>query len=73
MNGSPLLQQALATIVHEHLQGGQPCSPQYGLRCAGCVNPQCRHVPNPVASYPRLPVTVTRETRRLLPTVPVNA
>jgi ferrochelatase len=70
MNGSPLLQQALATIVHEHLRAGEPCSPQYGLRCAGCVNPQCRHIPNAVAEYPRMPVTVTRETRRLLHAAP---
>jgi protoporphyrin/coproporphyrin ferrochelatase len=73
MNGSPLLQDAMATIVRDHLAGGEPCSPQYGLRCAGCVNPQCRHVPNAVAAYPRMPATVTRESRRLLRTVPAEA
>jgi len=73
MNGSPLLQDAMATIVGDHLAGGEPCSPQYGLRCAGCVNPKCRHVPNAVAAYPRMPATVTRESRRLLRTVPAEA
>lgn len=50
MNASPLLLDAMASIVHEHLQRGETCSPQYRLRCAGCVNPQCRQVVNPVAS-----------------------
>lgn len=66
MNGSPLLQDAMASLVAEHLRGGEACTPQYGLRCAGCVNPQCRHIPNAVADFRRMPVTVTRETRRLV-------
>jgi len=65
MNGSPLLQDAMASIVAEHLRAGEACSPQYGLRCAGCVNPQCRHIANAVADYQRMPVTVTKETQRL--------
>ena len=66
MNGSALLQDAMATIVREHLHSGEACSPQYGLRCAGCVNPQCRHVANPVKAYARMPVTVTKETRQFI-------
>lgn len=50
MNGSALLQDAMASIVSEHLQRGEACSPQYRLRCPGCVNPQCRQVANPVAT-----------------------
>jgi len=65
MNGSSLLQDAMAEIVLQHLRSGEPCSPQYGLRCAGCVNPQCRHIANAVADYRRMPVTVTKETRLL--------
>jgi protoporphyrin/coproporphyrin ferrochelatase len=43
---------ALADIVHAHLTIGAVHSSQYPLRCAGCVNPQCRKVLNPVAAVP---------------------
>jgi protoporphyrin/coproporphyrin ferrochelatase len=39
---------ALAEIVSEHLQSGTPHSTQYPVRCAGCTNPQCRNILNPV-------------------------
>ncbi len=55
-NGDPLFQDALADIVLEHLERGEACSSQYGLRCPGCVNPQCRNILNPVAPYRRTPV-----------------
>ena len=57
LNGSPLFQDALAEIVLEHLGRGEACSPQYGLRCPGCVNPQCRNILNPVAPYRRTNVS----------------
>ncbi len=41
---------ALAEIVRDHLRAGVPYSSQYPLRCAGCTNPQCRNVLNPVGS-----------------------
>jgi ferrochelatase len=41
---------ALADIVHGHLASGAVHSSQYPLRCAGCVNPQCRKVVNPVGA-----------------------
>jgi ferrochelatase len=41
---------ALADIVHGHLASGAVHSSQYPLRCAGCVNPQCRKVANPVGA-----------------------
>jgi protoporphyrin/coproporphyrin ferrochelatase len=56
-NGMPLFQDALAAIVHEHLASAQVCSPNYGLRCPGCVNPQCRNILNPIGSYKRTAVT----------------
>ena len=56
LNGEPLFQDALADIVLEHLRSGQACTGQYGLRCPGCTNPQCRNILNPVASYKRAPV-----------------
>ncbi len=57
LNGLPLFQDALAEIVHEHLLSGEPCSSNYGLRCPGCVNPQCRAILRPVKPYRRTPVT----------------
>ena len=57
LNGMPVFQDALAEIVAEHLASGEACSGQYGLRCPGCVNPQCRQILNPVASYRRTNVT----------------
>jgi len=63
LNGLPLFQDALAEIVHEHLQSGEPCTKQYGLRCPGCVNPQCRNILNPVAPYKRTNVSPSKETK----------
>lgn len=57
MNGQPLFQDAMAEIVAEHLESGEACGLQYGLRCPGCVNPQCRDILNPVAPYRRSNVT----------------
>jgi len=55
-NEEPLFQDALAEIVLDHLGSGEPCSSQYGLRCPGCVNPQCRNIPNPIRDYIRTPL-----------------
>jgi ferrochelatase len=64
LNGLPLFKDALAEIAAAHLASGEPCSSQYGLRCAGCVNPQCRNILNPVAPFRRTNVSVTKETRK---------
>jgi ferrochelatase len=48
LNGRAVFLDALADIVREHLASGALYSAQYPLRCAGCVNPQCRKLPNPV-------------------------
>lgn len=57
LNGEPLFMDALAEIVASHLASGEVASQQYPLRCPGCVNPQCRNVPNPVAPLLRRPVS----------------
>src|SRR5699024_7758420 len=51
LNDAPRFLDALAEIVHEHLASGEAAGSQYALRCPGCVNPQCRNIPNPVAPY----------------------
>ncbi len=57
LNDAPLFLDALAEIVAEHLASGEACSLQYGLRCPGCINPQCRDLPNAVAPYRRTNVS----------------
>ncbi|EXJ79896.1 ferrochelatase [Capronia epimyces CBS 606.96] len=41
LNGNETFIQALADIAHAHLQSGQSCSPQMGLRCQGCKSERC--------------------------------
>jgi protoporphyrin/coproporphyrin ferrochelatase len=41
---------ALAEIVRDHLESGMSYSSQYPLRCAGCTNPQCRNILQPVGT-----------------------
>jgi protoporphyrin/coproporphyrin ferrochelatase len=48
LNDRPRFLDGLAEIVRDHLQSGSTYSSQYPLRCAGCTNPQCRNVLNPV-------------------------
>lgn len=57
LNGMPAFQDALADLVAAHLAEGAACTPNYGFRCPGCVNPQCRNVLNPVAPFKRTAVT----------------
>ena len=42
LNGHPTFIQALADIAKAHLESGQKCSAQLGLRCQGCVSERCR-------------------------------
>lgn len=54
LNDRPLFLDGLASIVRDHLTSGAPYSSQYTTRCAGCTNPQCRNILNPVeTSLPR--------------------
>jgi ferrochelatase len=50
LNERPAFLDALADIVREHLASGALHSSQYPLRCAGCANPECRTVLNPVGA-----------------------
>jgi ferrochelatase len=50
LNDRPLFLDGLAQIVKEHLASGLPHSSQYLTRCAGCTNPQCRNILNPVST-----------------------
>jgi len=50
LNERPAFLDALADIVREHLASGALHSSQYPLRCAGCVNPACRELLNPVGA-----------------------
>jgi protoporphyrin/coproporphyrin ferrochelatase len=63
LNGLPLFQDALADIVASHLAAGEACTPNYGLRCPGCVNPQCRNVLKPVAPFRRTAVSASPKNR----------
>jgi protoporphyrin/coproporphyrin ferrochelatase len=41
LNGSPTFIQALADLARDHLQKGESCSRQMGLRCQGCTSERC--------------------------------
>jgi ferrochelatase len=49
LNDRPRFLDALAQIVRDHLVSGEIHSSQYSTRCAGCTNPQCRNILNPVS------------------------
>ncbi len=53
LNDEPRFLDALAEIVHQHLQEGAVCSRQYPLRCPGCTNAQCRNIVNPAGPFAR--------------------
>jgi ferrochelatase len=48
LNDRPRFLDALAEMVRDHLRSGIAHSTQYPTRCAGCTNPQCRNILNPV-------------------------
>jgi protoporphyrin/coproporphyrin ferrochelatase len=48
LNDRPRFLDALAEMVRDHLRSGTAHSSQYPTRCAGCTNPQCRNILNPV-------------------------
>ncbi|WP_396202010.1 ferrochelatase [Gemmatimonas sp.] len=41
---------ALADIVHGHLESGKPHSTQYKQRCPGCTNDACRGPPSKMSA-----------------------
>ena len=48
LNDRPLFLDGLARIVKDHIDAGGRYSSQYTTRCAGCTNPQCRNILNPI-------------------------
>ena len=54
LNDEPLIFDAMADIVSRHLNSGEVCSRQYPINCAGCVNPICRSICNPIAPYDKM-------------------
>jgi ferrochelatase len=54
LNDRPRFLDALAEMVRDHLKSGAAYSSQYSTRCAGCTNPQCRNILNPVGHSARL-------------------
>jgi ferrochelatase len=49
LNDEPLLSQAQAELVASHLASSRAtATDQYGLTCAGCTNPECRKIVNPI-------------------------
>ncbi|RLO11342.1 hypothetical protein DYB28_004593 [Aphanomyces astaci] len=53
LNEEPLLAQAMADLVKDHLDSNTLHSPAYPLNCAGCENPTCRSIVNPIKPYAR--------------------
>ena len=54
LNDSPLIADAMAAIVAEHMASGRVCNEEYALNCAHCTNPMCRTIMNPIAPYEKL-------------------
>jgi ferrochelatase len=54
LNDRPLFLDGLARIVKDHLESGALYSTQYTTRCAGCTNPQCRNILNPIGKKQKL-------------------
>lgn len=54
LNDEPIIFDAMADLVKTHLATGEVHTPQYPLNCAGCVNPMCRSIRNPIKPYTKL-------------------
>uniref|UniRef100_M4BVJ6 Ferrochelatase, mitochondrial n=1 Tax=Hyaloperonospora arabidopsidis (strain Emoy2) TaxID=559515 RepID=M4BVJ6_HYAAE len=54
LNDEPLLFEAQADIVKQHLDSNELHSPTYPLNCARCTNPMCRSIVNPIKPYNKL-------------------
>jgi hypothetical protein len=64
LNGEDGFTTAQADLVAEHFASGLTvATPQYQANCAGCSNPICRTVLNPVAPYEKLRDTASRAVR----------
>lgn len=54
LNDEPLLSEAMADIVSQHMASNELHSSAYPLNCPSCVNPDCRMIMNPIKPYVRL-------------------
>ena len=54
LNASPLLAEAQAAIVSEHLHANVAATSQYKLNCPMCTNDWCRSILQPVVPYQKL-------------------
>ncbi|OQR90955.1 ferrochelatase, mitochondrial precursor [Achlya hypogyna] len=54
LNDEPLLAQAMADLVKDHLDSKTLHSAAYPLNCPQCDNPTCRSIMNPIKPYARL-------------------
>lgn len=54
LNDEPLIADAMAELVSAHLASGEVHTEQYPLNCAGCTNPICRSICNPIKPYKKL-------------------
>jgi ferrochelatase len=64
LNDDPQFLDAMADIVHKHLQSEEAASRQYGMRCPGCTNPDCRQLLNPAKPYRGIPAPSSLPTHR---------
>jgi protoporphyrin/coproporphyrin ferrochelatase len=71
LNGRTRFQDALADLVHEHLQSGRTCSVRYRERCPGCTLQHCRQLPHtPSIASPRSDVRPMKAPLPALVTCP---
>lgn len=54
LNDEPLLFEAMADLIKNHLDSEELHSPQYPLNCPGCTNPMCRSMRNPIKPFHKL-------------------
>lgn len=64
LNARPDFLDAIADLVHEHIDGNAPYSKQYPHRCPGCTNLACRGVPSTLACDTPVASTLTAKSMR---------
>lgn len=54
LNDEPLIADAMAQLVADHLAREEVCTTQYAFNCSGCTNPICRSICNPIKPYTKV-------------------
>lgn len=54
LNDEPLIADAMAELVADHLNREEVCTTQYPFTCAGCTTPLCRSICNPIKPYTKI-------------------